>query len=75
MLDFNLNEPRFYRLARIGMNRGLNRECITEAFEKHLYIFLSIEILKQTTSRLNKTFDNLIKKIVTKIALYVFNQN
>ena len=34
MLDFlflHPDTPRFYRLAQIGMNRGQNRECVTEA--------------------------------------------
>ena len=34
MLDFlffHPDEPRFYCLDQIGMNRGQNRECLTEA--------------------------------------------
>ena len=38
------------------VNRGQNRECITEAFERHLY----------TYKQINNTFDNLIIKLKQK---------
>ena len=34
LMDFHLfhpDSPRFYRLAKIGVNRGQNRECLTGA--------------------------------------------